>query len=60
MVVRIVPEEQFLSALIEEGRQVLAEKFPDESGPPATENLDAIIPMTVGDSATRPGRAARR
>jgi 4-hydroxy-3-methylbut-2-en-1-yl diphosphate synthase IspG/GcpE len=59
-VVRIVPEEQFLSALIEEGRQVLAERFPDESGPPPADDLDAIIPMTVVDSATRPGRAARR
>ncbi|MDP2675251.1 MAG: flavodoxin-dependent (E)-4-hydroxy-3-methylbut-2-enyl-diphosphate synthase [Dehalococcoidia bacterium] len=60
VVVRIVPEEQFLSALIEEGRLVLAEKFPDESGPPAAENLDAIIPMTAVDSAGLPGRAARR
>jgi (E)-4-hydroxy-3-methylbut-2-enyl-diphosphate synthase len=60
-VVRIVPEEQFLSALIEEGRQVIAEKFPDESGPaPMADDLDAIIPMTAVDSATRPGRAARR
>ncbi len=58
-VVRIVPEEQFLSALIEEGRQVLAEKFGDEPGPPA-DDLDAIIPMTAVDPASRPGRAARR
>jgi len=60
-VVRIVPEEQFLSALIEEGRQVIAEKFGDESGPPpAAADLDAIIPMTAVDSGGRPGRAARR
>jgi len=59
VVVRIVPEEQFLSALIEEGRQVLAERFGD-APPPAAGDLDAIIPMTVVDSAGRPGRAARR
>jgi len=60
VVVRIVPEEQFLSALIEEGRQVLAERFGDESGPPPADDLDAIIPMTAVDPASRPGRAARR
>src|SRR3990170_4254286 len=58
-VVRIVPEEQFLSALMEEGQRVIAEKFPDESGPaPKPDDLDAIIPMTAVDSANRPGRAA--
>jgi len=60
VVVRIVPEEQFLSALIEEGRLVLAEKFGEAPSPPAADDLDAIIPMTVVDSAGLPGRAARR
>jgi len=60
VVVRIVPEEQFLSALIEEGRLVLAEKFGEAPPAPAATDLDAIIPMTAVDSATRPGRAARR
>jgi (E)-4-hydroxy-3-methylbut-2-enyl-diphosphate synthase len=65
-VVRIVPEEEFLSALIEEGRLVLAEKFGDAPPAPKAGELDAIIPMTAVDSAaTRPGqglpgRAARR
>jgi len=60
-VVRIVPEEQFLSALIEEGRQVIAEKFGEAAAPaPKADDLDAIIPMTAVDSAGRPGRAARR
>jgi (E)-4-hydroxy-3-methylbut-2-enyl-diphosphate synthase len=59
-VVRIVPEEQFLTALIEEGRQVIAEKFGEAPPAPKADDLDAIIPMTAVDSATRPGRAARR
>jgi 4-hydroxy-3-methylbut-2-en-1-yl diphosphate synthase IspG/GcpE len=57
-VVRIVPEEQFLSALMEEGQRVIAEKF-GEAAPPADE-LDAVIPMTPVQSSTLPGRAARR
>jgi len=60
-VVRIVPEEQFLSALIEEGRQVIAERFGEAPPAPKADELDAVIPMTVVDSAaTRPGRASRR
>jgi len=59
-VVRVVPEEQFLSALMEEGQRVIAEKFPDESGPPASEASDDFIPMTPVQSNTLPGRAARR
>src|SRR3990172_3123347 len=50
-VVRIVPEEEFLSALIEEGRLVLAEKFGEAPPAPKADELDAIIPMTVVDSA---------
>src|SRR3990170_1083408 len=58
-VVRVVPEEQFLSALIEEGQRVIAERFPDSSGPPPTDDTDAIIPMMEVEHSTRPGRAAR-
>ena len=57
-VVRIVPEDQFLSAHLEEGQKVIAEKFGES--PPPSDDLDAIIPMTEVQSATRPGRAARR
>ena len=60
VVVRIVPEEQFLSALIEEGRLVIAERFGEAPAAPQADQTDAIIPMTVVDSASRPGRAARR
>ncbi|MEE8347146.1 MAG: flavodoxin-dependent (E)-4-hydroxy-3-methylbut-2-enyl-diphosphate synthase, partial [Dehalococcoidia bacterium] len=59
-VVRIVPEDQFLTALIEEGQRVIAEKFPDSSPPPPSDDLDAIIPMTAVEQGTRPGRVARR
>jgi (E)-4-hydroxy-3-methylbut-2-enyl-diphosphate synthase len=58
-VVRVVAEGQFLSALIEEGRRVIAEKFGEEP-PPPSDDIDAIIPMTAIESATRPGRTARR
>ncbi len=58
-VVRIVTEEQFLSALLEEGQRVIAEKFGGTPSPPG-DDLDAIIPMTEIESGTRPGRAARR
>jgi len=57
-VVRTVPEKQFLSALVEEGHRVITEKFPDWSGPPLpSDDLDAVIPMTVVESATCPGRS---
>ncbi|MCH7576922.1 MAG: flavodoxin-dependent (E)-4-hydroxy-3-methylbut-2-enyl-diphosphate synthase [Chloroflexi bacterium] len=60
-VVRIVTEDQFLPALIEEGQRVIAEKFPDESAPPPpADDLDAIIPMTAVKQGSRPGRVARR
>ncbi len=58
-VVRIVPEGQFLSALLEEGQRVIAEKF-GEAPPPPSDDLDVIIPMTEVESASRPGRTARR
>ncbi len=57
-VVRIVPEDQFLTALMEEGQKVLAEKFGEE--PPPGGDLDAVISLTPTDSRQLPGRAARR
>jgi len=59
-VVRIVPEEQFLTALMEEGQKVIAEKFGD--APPApvrpAENIAEIIPLI--EAHRPPGRVARR
>ncbi len=57
-VVRVVPEEQFLSALMEEGQRVIAERFGE--APPPADDLDAVIPMTVVEPGSRPGRVARR
>ncbi len=54
-VVRIVPEGQFLSALIEEGRQVIAER--SDNAPPATS--PDLINLTPIASEQRPGRASR-
>ena len=57
-VVRTVPEKQFLSALVDEGQRVITEKFPDWSGPPLpSDDLDAVIPTTVVESASCPGRS---
>ena len=66
-VVRIVPEDQFLPALIEEGDKVIAEKFGRAPPAPVTpaDNLGELIPLieahqpNTGPSG-RPGRAARR
>ncbi len=58
-IVRTVPEEQFLSALIEEGQRVIADKFGEEPPSPC-DDLDAVIPMAAVESAARPGRTARR
>ena len=59
-VVRVVPEGQFLSALIEEGQRVIAERFPDSSAPPPpADDTDTFIPMTEVDTARKPGRASR-
>jgi (E)-4-hydroxy-3-methylbut-2-enyl-diphosphate synthase len=58
-VVRTVPEEQFLSALVEEGQRVIAEKF-GETPQLSADDLGAVIPVTVVESASRPGRVARR
>jgi hypothetical protein len=38
---------------------VIAEKFPDESGPPPPPD-DAFIPMTAVEPGSGPGRVARR
>ncbi len=59
-VVRVVPEGQFLSALIDEGQRVIAEQFPDSSAPPPPAgDTGTFIPMTEIDSAGKPGRASR-
>jgi (E)-4-hydroxy-3-methylbut-2-enyl-diphosphate synthase len=55
-VVRTVPEKQYLSALVDEGQRFITEKFPDAS-PLPSDNLDAVIPTTVVESATCPGRS---
>lgn len=64
-VVRTVKEEEFFTALLEEGRQVIKEKFgedielPEGFEPPT--NGDELISLTPADaSPTLPGRAARR
>jgi (E)-4-hydroxy-3-methylbut-2-enyl-diphosphate synthase len=64
-VVRIVAEDQFLSALMEEGQKVIAEKFGEtvDIDLPATNggSGDDLISLTpVEASQTLPGRAARR
>jgi (E)-4-hydroxy-3-methylbut-2-enyl-diphosphate synthase len=56
---RTVPEEQFLSALVEEGHRVITEKFGDAS-PLPSDDLEAVIPAAVVESAACPGRVARR
>jgi (E)-4-hydroxy-3-methylbut-2-enyl-diphosphate synthase len=58
-IVRTVPEDQFLFAIIEEGQRVIAEKF-GEPPPLPSDDLEAVIPTTVIESATCPGRVARR
>ena len=62
-VVRTVPESQFLSALMEEGARVIAEKFGGEAPVPAAANGgpgDELISLTPAEPRTLPGRAARR
>ena len=54
-VVRVVSEEEFLSALIEEGQKVIAEKF----GEAPADDLGTAIKLTPVESHQRPGRAAR-
>jgi (E)-4-hydroxy-3-methylbut-2-enyl-diphosphate synthase len=60
-VVRVVPEEQFLTALLEEGQKVIAEKFGEHIElPPRDNGGDDFIGLTPADSRPLPGRAARR
>jgi (E)-4-hydroxy-3-methylbut-2-enyl-diphosphate synthase len=59
-VVRIVAEDQFLTALMEEGQKVIAEKFGEETALPASSDLDSLISLTPVESRQLPGRAARR
>ena len=61
-VVRVVAEDQFLTALLEEGQKVIFEKFGDLIELPElakSEPLDDLIALTPSDR-TLPGRAARR
>lgn len=64
-VVRTVKEEEFFSALLEEGRKVIKEKFGEDislpEGVEASSSADELISLTPADaSPTLPGRAARR
>jgi hypothetical protein len=60
-VVRTVKEEEFFSALLEEGRKVIAEKFGDDIPFDESTSGDEIISLTPTEaSAQLPGRAARR
>jgi len=60
-VVRVVPEDQFMPALVEEGHKVIAEKWGDmpPSQPLAADNLGDIISLTPVEGS-RPGRTSRR
>ncbi|HXG35470.1 MAG TPA: flavodoxin-dependent (E)-4-hydroxy-3-methylbut-2-enyl-diphosphate synthase [Dehalococcoidia bacterium] len=62
-VVRVVEEGEFLSALVEEGHRILAEKYGEEVPAPVarSERSGEIIPMAeVSAWPTGPGRVARR
>jgi (E)-4-hydroxy-3-methylbut-2-enyl-diphosphate synthase len=72
-VVRTVSEDQFLSALLEEGQKVIAEKYgetvdiglPPTNGAPTEELItltpvEATGPSGYSSGQTLPGRAARR
>jgi (E)-4-hydroxy-3-methylbut-2-enyl-diphosphate synthase len=64
-VVRVVSEDQFMTALVEEGQKVIAEKFGEtiEIAVPTSAAADAdddFISVTPVASRQLPGRAARR
>jgi hypothetical protein len=66
--VRVVAEDQFMTALLEEGAKVIEERFGETIdiaalGAPATtsDSLDDLIALTPVQASPRlPGRAARR
>jgi hypothetical protein len=51
----VVPEDQFLTALIEEGHKVIQERF--GQAPPQTPS-EEVIPLAVAQDP--PGRVGRR
>ena len=62
-VVRVVPEGQFLTALLEEGRKVIAERFGEEIELPEPHGQalsDDFIGLAPTEGHARPGRSARR
>ena len=58
-VVRIIPEDQFLTALMEEGQMVIAERFGEEAPPPRAD-LGTTLNLVPAPSPRLPGRASRR
>jgi (E)-4-hydroxy-3-methylbut-2-enyl-diphosphate synthase len=56
-VVRVVPEDQFLTALIEEGHKVIQERF-GQAPPPLQTPSEEVIPLAVAQDP--PGRVGRR
>jgi (E)-4-hydroxy-3-methylbut-2-enyl-diphosphate synthase len=61
-VVRTVREEEFFTALLEEGRKVIVERFgePDDVDAEGSTVGDEVIALMPAASPTLPGRAARR
>jgi (E)-4-hydroxy-3-methylbut-2-enyl-diphosphate synthase len=60
-VVRTVREEEFFTALLEEGRRVIAERFGEDDTAERSSVGDEVIALTqIEASSTLPGRAARR
>ena len=62
-VVRTVREDEFFTALLEEGRKVIAERFGEDAAaegdaPSVGEEVIGLTPIEA--SPTLPGRAARR
>ena len=61
-VVRTVREDEFFSALLEEGRKVIAERFGEDAATNGEASTvgEEVIALTPAASRTLPGRAARR
>jgi (E)-4-hydroxy-3-methylbut-2-enyl-diphosphate synthase len=61
-VVRTVREDEFFTALLEEGRKVIAERFGEDAGDSDGASVgEEVIGLTpIEASRTLPGRAARR